>query len=146
MSGYAHDTQTLTLCVDLPDGTAVQITGENDGVNGFEWAAVHVKGDAPDPLPVVVHHEVLVDGITPAECDCNGGAIWPMASDSDSGWPYVERCDDCKVFADDIDAAHFVAERESGLVIWHMLYDDVERRRWQPAVHAARMRTEGFWG
>jgi hypothetical protein len=78
------------------------------------------------------------------ECDCNGGAIWPMASDSDAGWPYVERCDDCQRFRDDIDAAHFVAERENGIVIWHALYD--QPGRWQPAVHAARMREPGFWG
>src|SRR4051812_43001195 len=38
-------------------------------------------------------------------CDCPNGWVWPMASDGDSTFPFVERCDDCKAFADDIEAA-----------------------------------------
>lgn len=135
MAGYATDTETLTLIVPLPDGTAVQVTGANDGVNGYEWSAVHVTGGEPSPLTVEVHYERLVDGIESA-CDCDDGVLWPMASDCDDSHPYVERCDDCQRYEDDIDAAHALAARVDGLVVWHMLYDDVERRRWQPAVYA----------
>jgi hypothetical protein len=45
----------------------VQVTGENDGVNGFEWSAMHVLAHGTVPVPVEVHREVLIDGITPAE-------------------------------------------------------------------------------
>lgn len=135
MAGYATDTETLTLVVALPDGTAVQVLGENDGVNGYEWSAIHVKGDTPDPLPVEVHHERLIDGIEPDTCDCDHGVLWPMASDCDDSHPYVERCDDCRTHADDLVAADSLAARIDGLVIFHMLYDNTELRRWQPAVY-----------
>lgn len=39
MSGFGHDTETLTLIVILPDGEPVRVVGENDGVNGFTWSA-----------------------------------------------------------------------------------------------------------
>jgi hypothetical protein len=75
-------------------------------------------------------------------CECDDdtlpGVAWPMASDGDDRWPYVERCDLCQRFGDDVDAAHALAAKLDGLVIWHMLYDDTARRRWQPAVHATR--------
>jgi hypothetical protein len=67
MAGYGHDTESLALTVALDDGTTVQVTGENDGVNGFEWSAMHVLAHGTVPVPVEVHREVLIDGITPAE-------------------------------------------------------------------------------
>jgi hypothetical protein len=63
MAGYGHDTESLALILALPDGTSVHVTGENDGVNGFEWSGVHVLADGPVPIAVEVHHEVLIDGI-----------------------------------------------------------------------------------
>lgn len=63
MSGYGHDTETLRLTVDLPDGSTVRVRGDNDGVNGFTWTAEH----RDEEIGVRVDHEVLIDGITPAD-------------------------------------------------------------------------------
>lgn len=71
MSGFGHDTETLTLTVELPDGSCVTITGANDGVNGFTWSATLGEDDIgrwqQTSLPVKVGREVLIDGITPAD-------------------------------------------------------------------------------
>jgi hypothetical protein len=134
MSGYATDTETLTLAVALPDGTTVEVTGNNDGVNGYQWSAVHVRGEDREPLTVKLDSERLIDGIRPA-CGCDDGVLWPMASDCDGSHPYVERCDECAVFDTDEEAADALRERKGGLVVFHLLYDDAERGRWQPALH-----------
>src|SRR3954469_15314098 len=134
MAGYGHDTESLTLTVTLPDETTVQITGENDGVNGFEWSGVHILADGPVPIAVNVHHERLIDGITPPGCDCPNGWLWPMASDGDETHPFVERCDDCQVFADDIVAAEALAATlEGGHVVMRPVHGDPNRL--QPAVY-----------
>jgi hypothetical protein len=141
MAGYGHDTESLALTVKLPDETTVQITGENDGVNGFEWSGVHILPDGPVPIAVAVHHERLIDGITPAGCDCPNGWLWPMASDSDDAHPFVERCDDCQVFADDIVAAEALAATlEGGHVVMRPVHGDANRL--QPAVYPCEGWTE----
>lgn len=141
MSGFATDTEAVTLIVPLPDGTAVQVTGTNDGVNGYEWAAVHVRGDEPDPLNIEVHYERLIDGVTPVGCDCPDGWLWPMASDGDETYPFVERCDDCQVFGDDIIAANALAATiDGGHVVMRPVHDDPNRL--QPAVYPCEGWTE----
>jgi hypothetical protein len=60
MSGFAYDTETLTLVVILPDGEPVLVVGENDGVNGFTWSASR----GANALEVRMDHRVLIDGIT----------------------------------------------------------------------------------
>jgi hypothetical protein len=68
VSGFGHDTETLRLTVTLPDGATVRIKGANDGVNGFEWSAMYDRHVGEDVhLSVDVDHEVLIDGITPAD-------------------------------------------------------------------------------
>jgi hypothetical protein len=59
VSGFGHDTQTLTLVVILPDGAPVRVVGHNDGVNGFTWRASREASE----LEVRVDHRVLIDGI-----------------------------------------------------------------------------------
>jgi hypothetical protein len=55
-------------------------------------------------------------------CDCDldavPGAIWPIASDGDDSHPWVERCDNCKRFADDVAAAEAVAAKVGRPVRW----------------------------
>lgn len=66
----------------------------------------------------------LTPSRTEATCDCGAlvrGALWPMASNGDSSLPWVERCDDCKVFADDEQAAIAVAEKVGGRVMFASL-------------------------
>lgn len=64
MSGYGYDTSTATIRVTLPDGEIVEVTGANDGVNGYEWSARMVGNDLR--LEVTVDEVVLIDGMQPA--------------------------------------------------------------------------------
>lgn len=57
-------------------------------------------------------------------CDCGGivpGALWPMASNGDGSLPWVERCDDCRVFENDEKAAIAVAEKIGSRVMFASL-------------------------
>lgn len=65
MAGNATDTTIVTITMRLPDGGRVTVTGEDDGVNGFEW---HASFQPPrDPravrLECDVEERVLIDGI-----------------------------------------------------------------------------------
>lgn len=74
MAGFGYDTSVLTITVDLPDGSKVEVVGDNDGVNGVVWSAtLHSKPEG-DPatvtmtnLPIAVDALVLIDGIEEAE-------------------------------------------------------------------------------
>jgi hypothetical protein len=68
-------------------------------------------------------------------CDCDGGVVWPMATDGDDSHPFVERCDDCQLLPDDVLAADVLAARIDGLVIWHRRH---VTGPWHPAVHGPR--------
>lgn len=64
-------------------------------------------------------------------CDCDldavPGAIWPIASDGDDSFPFVERCDNCKRFPDDVAAAEAVAQAIGGTVEWAPVHGDQQR-------------------
>lgn len=64
-------------------------------------------------------------------CDCSNfvpGALWPWAPNGDDSLPFVERCDDCRRFDTDDDAARAIAHRIGGRVMWATLlgYEDGE--------------------
>lgn len=65
MAGSATDTTILTITVNLPDGGVLRVTGENDGVNGFEWSASLAPNRDPRRLvlPCDVEERMLVGGI-----------------------------------------------------------------------------------
>lgn len=69
-------------------------------------------------------------------CDCDHnlvpGALFPMASDGDDSLPYVERCDDCKRFDGDWDAAVAVALAVGGQLC--RAYDDPQQLYFRPFV------------
>lgn len=77
------------------------------------------------------------------ECDCDlpgykdrfRGVLYPCGSDGDESAPFVERCDTCERFDSDDDAARFVADQLDGIVVMVLLYGNVKRGRWQPAVY-----------
>jgi hypothetical protein len=77
------------------------------------------------------------------ECECDlpsysdrfRGVLYPCESDGDGSAPFVERCDTCERFDCDEDAARWVAEQTDGIVVMVLLYGDVKRGRWQPAVY-----------
>lgn len=52
----------------------------------------------------------------PTTCDaCEGrGYLWPQFPDGDTSWPYVEKCDQCGLFPDDMTAARALAKEHSG--------------------------------
>jgi hypothetical protein len=65
VAGNATDTTIVTIEVRLPDGGTVTVTGENDGVNGFEWSATFKATRDPRAvrLNCDVQEKVLIDGI-----------------------------------------------------------------------------------
>jgi hypothetical protein len=74
MGGYAYDTSTLTIAITMPDGSTVEVVGDNDGVNGYSWTAtLHSKpeGDpatvAMTQLPMTIDEQVLINGVEDTE-------------------------------------------------------------------------------
>jgi hypothetical protein len=65
MAGNPTDTTIVTVTMRLPDGGVVTVTGEDDGVNGFEWTASFKPARDPRAvrLDCDVQTKVLVDGI-----------------------------------------------------------------------------------
>lgn len=70
-------------------------------------------------------------------CDPNlpvaGVFAWPCGSDSDERFPYVERCDTCDVFEDDLAAAQAIATAVDGVVVMALRHG--RANAWQPAVY-----------
>lgn len=72
-------------------------------------------------------------------CPCGSrtaGVAWPMATDGDDAAPFVERCDECAVFASDDDAAQALIDAGIGvLIVYVPVHDDGRQNGWQPAVY-----------
>lgn len=72
-------------------------------------------------------------------CDCGPvvGVLWPMASNNDDSAPFVERCDDCQAYGDDIQAAEALAEAGYGVVVMAVTLHTFDPKGWtrQPAVY-----------
>lgn len=63
-------------------------------------------------------------------CDCSSahpGILWPWAPDSDDSLPFVERCDDCQLYASDDAAADALAKAIGSRVMWADLHEEPER-------------------
>lgn len=75
-------------------------------------------------------------------CDCGGpvpGALWPMASNCDGSLPWVERCEDCRRFECDDDAALAVSKAIGGRVMFATIpldepCTDIDHTRLHPFV------------
>lgn len=46
-----------------------------------------------------------------AECECDGGILWPQGSNSDFSHNWIERCDNCQKYEGDDEAADALAKR-----------------------------------
>lgn len=130
MSGFAYDTSTATIRVTLPDGEVVEVTGANDGVNGYEWSARMVGSGLI--LPVTVDEHVLVDGVNDPEDEERNwhaeGVFWTGSPGHE-----ISRMDDMSeytadglpVFPGDMDAALYVARNGFPFVLYEKYGDGI---------------------
>jgi len=86
---------------------------DSDGVNPFEWTVpegVTLVFSGPDWTDHIVvdgpYEGQLPEPACPYDGDgCDGGILWPMATNGDNSHDWIERCDECQRYGSDRDAA-----------------------------------------
>jgi hypothetical protein len=89
---------------EIPEGVAVAFVGPDWDSN------LTLEGPHSGPLP---------EPPCPYDGDgCEGGILWPMATNGDSTHDWIERCDECQRFDSDRDAAIALGQKLGQHIKW----------------------------
>lgn len=117
------DRLRVLIDADRRDHEAAADAEYNDGVRfGLDLALMaidKIKTDDPNAL----------EG---DRCECNDRGWWVIASDGDDSRDWVERCDDCRRFDTDDDAAEAAAEATGRTVGHRPLHEGTEDQSLAP--------------